>query len=132
MKKLVEEAIKASKHAYAPYSNYHVGAAIQMKDGTIITGANIENASYGLTNCAERTALFYAYSQGYSKDDIIEMAVVAGEDKIGTPCGACRQVMSELVPMEAPIIMGTLNGKTKETNMKELLPFAFSSGDLDE
>lgn len=130
MKKVIEEAIAASENSYSPYSNYRVGAAILMKDGVIVTGTNVENASYGLTNCAERTALYTATTMGYTRDDIVEMAVVAGEETIGSPCGACRQVMSELVPMDATIYMSNLKGKNIETTMKELLPFAFNSSDL--
>lgn len=132
MNKLIKSAIEASKNAYAPYSNYQVGAAILMKDGKIITGVNVENASYGLTNCAERTALFTAIAEGYTKDDIKEMAIVAGEQTIGTPCGACRQVMSELVPKDAVLYLSNNKGKHIESNMVELLPMAFSSEDLDD
>lgn len=129
--KVLAEAFKAMENAYAPYSNYHVGACVELKNGEMIWGANIENASYGLTNCAERNAIFATYSKGYRKDDIRYLAIVSDGERIGTPCGACRQVLSELLGNEIPIILS--NGKdTMVTNMQELLPFQFSSEDLDK
>lgn len=125
MKELIEKAIDARKHAYIPYSNFAVGAAIQLKNGTIITGANIENASYGLCNCAERTALFTAYASGYRKEDIVAMAVSGNTSGPISPCGACRQVMNELVGKEIPIYLVNLKGAVKETTVKELLPYSF-------
>ena len=85
------QAFAAMKNAYAPYSKYHVGACVKTKDGTYIQGANIENASYGLSNCAERSAIFAAYSQGYRKQDIVSLAIVSDGKRIGTPCGAIRK-----------------------------------------
>ncbi len=129
--KLVKAAIEASKNSYSPYSNYPVGAAIEMNDGTIITGVNVENASFGLTNCAERTALFTAKTLGYKKEDIKAMSIAAGQEEIGAPCGACRQVINELVPKSAPLYLSNLKGKVKESSIKELLPFSFGPEDLD-
>ena len=127
---LVKEAFKAMENAYAPYSNYHVGACVLCKDGTLFYGANIENASYGGTNCAERSAVFAAYSRGYRKDDIEALAIVSDGKRIGAPCGICRQVLSELLNQHTPIILS--NGKeTMETDIDALLPFQFSSEDLD-
>jgi len=131
MKKLIDSAIKASQNAYAPYSKYRVGAAILMKDGNIITGVNVENASYGLTNCAERSALFSAISQGYKKEDIEAMSIIAGEEVIGAPCGACRQVMYELVPKEAKLYLSNLKGEYEVSSTEKLLPGAFGPEDLD-
>ncbi len=123
---LIDTAIEAAKNAYVPYSKFNVGAAILMKDGTILKGANVENASFGLCNCAERTVLFYAYAQGYRKEDIIKLAVVADTSEGVSPCGACRQVMSELLELECPILLSNIK-KTdvKETNIQELLPYIF-------
>ncbi len=90
---LLETAAKAARLAYAPYSNYQVGAALLCADGDVFTGCNVENASYGLTNCAERTAIFSAIAAG--RKDFVAMAVVAGGESMPYPCGACRQVLSE-------------------------------------
>lgn len=122
---LVQEAINARKNTYSPYSKFSVGAAILMRDGKVIHGANIENASYGLSNCGERSALFHAYSLGYRKSDIIMMAVTADTLNPVSPCGACRQVMNELLTKDTPILLSNITGKIKETNMRELLPYAF-------
>ena len=127
---LVEKAFEAMKNAYAPYSNYHVGACVLCNDGATFKGANIENASYGATNCGERSALFAAYSNGYRKDDIKAISIVSDGKRIGTPCGICRQVLSELLNHDTPIILS--NGKeTKITNVNELLPDSFGVEDLD-
>ena len=94
---LIEEAFKAMENSYAPYSNFHVGAAVLTKDGKVFWGANIENASFGATNCGERSAIFAAYSNGYRKDTIEALAIVSDGDRIAAPCGICRQVLSELI-----------------------------------
>ena len=126
---LLKHAFKAMENAYAPYSNYHVGACVSCKDGKYFYGANIENASYGATNCAERSAIFAAYSYGYRKDDIDAIAIVSDGDRIGAPCGICRQVLSELLNQDTPIILS--NGKEiKETNIDELLPMQFKMEDV--
>lgn len=122
---LVLEAIKARKNTYSPYSKFGVGAAILMKDGKVIHGANIENASYPLSNCGERSALFHAYSLGYRKEDIVMMAITADTLNPVSPCGACRQVINELVPKDTPILLSNLTGKIKETTIRELLPYSF-------
>ncbi|CCV65734.1 Cytidine deaminase (Cytidine aminohydrolase) [Paracholeplasma brassicae] len=122
---LVAQAILARKQTYSPYSKFGVGAALLMKDGTIIHGANIENASFGLSNCGERSALFSAYSQGYRKEDIVAMAITGQTEGPISPCGACRQVMNELLPKDAPVYLSNLKGDIKETNIKELLPYSF-------
>lgn len=126
---LIEEAFKAMKHAYAPYSNYHVGACVRCKDGTLFYGANIENASYGLSCCAERNAIFSAYSNGMRKEDIEAIAIVSDGATLATPCGACRQVLVELLQPHTPIYLsnGTVN---KDTDIRELLPMSFTSEDL--
>ncbi len=126
---LIEEAFKALKNAYVPYSSYPVGACVLSKDGHKFYGCNIENASYGATNCGERTAIFSCYASGYRKDDIEAIAIVSNGKRIGTPCGICRQVLSELLNPETPIILATRDD-VMYTNIKELLPYNFSSEDL--
>ena len=130
MKKLMEAAVKAMENAYVPYSKFQVGAALLLKNGEIITGCNVENASYGLCNCAERTALFRAYALGYRKDDIIAMSVAGATDGPISPCGACRQVMAELLNAKTPVYLTNVKFDVKETNVEELLPYSFSGSDL--
>ena len=126
---LVNKAFEAMENAYAPYSNYHVGACVLCSDGTYFLGANIENASYGATNCGERSAIFAAYSNGYRKNDIVALAIVSDGEKIAAPCGICRQVLSELINMDTPIYLS--NGKLEKTKtIAELLPMSFTSEDL--
>ena len=126
-------AKQAYDNAYVPYSNFRVGAVLILKDGTTISGSNIENASYGLTNCAERSALFAAYSKGLRKDDIEEIVIIANPVKgITSPCGACRQVITELMKEDAVVTMINLQKEVFTCTVKELVPFAFTSGDLHE
>ncbi len=126
---LLKKAYEAMDNAYAPYSNFHVGACVKTKDGKYHMGANIENASYGLTNCAERSALFHVFSLGYRQDDIESMAIVGQGNTLITPCGACRQVLVELLKKDTPIVLGT-GEKVLVTNIVELMPMAFTSDDL--
>ncbi|MDD4213083.1 MAG: cytidine deaminase [Bacilli bacterium] len=130
MDKLYEKALESFHHSYSPYSHFAVGASILLKDGTIVGGTNIENASYGLSNCAERSALFAVYSLGYKKDDILSMMVLANTPKPVSPCGACRQVMHELLPERADIILTNLKRDMKIVKANELLPYAFTDSDL--
>lgn len=126
---ILDVAFDAMKHAYAPYSRYHVGACVKTKDGKLIPGVNIENASFDLTNCAERSAVFAAYSLGYRKEDIEAIAIVSDGEKLAAPCGACRQVLVELLLQNTPIILS--NGReSKLTNIAELLPMSFTSEDV--
>ena len=126
-------AKKAYDNAYTPYSKFNVGAVLILNDGRTISGSNIENASFGLTNCAERSALFSAYSQGIRKDDILEIIILANPTTgIISPCGACRQVISELMNGDATVTMFNLNKETRVCSVKDLSPFAFTSGDLHE
>jgi len=127
-KRLIEEAFKARNYAYVPYSNFQVGAALLAKDGKVFRGCNIENASYGMTNCAERTALFKAYSEGVTQFD--SLIVVADTDGPVSPCGACRQVISELCDAEMEVILTNLKGDIQRISVKDLLPGAFSPDDL--
>ena len=128
--KLISEAKNARKLSYSPYSRFKVGASLLTKDGKVFVGANIENASYPLCMCAERNALYNAMMNGYKKDDFEALAVCAESDEPCSPCGACRQVISELFPKNAPIYMCNTKGDVKETTIEELLPFAFSDEDL--
>ncbi|MBE0701079.1 MAG: cytidine deaminase [Acholeplasmataceae bacterium] len=130
--KNIEEALLARSRAYTPYSNFKVGAAILLKDGTFVHGANIENASFGLSNCAERSALFSLYSQGYKKEDIVSITIIANDKGPVSPCGACRQVMHELLPKDAKIILANTHGKTMETTTDGLLPYAFIFNEVND
>lgn len=124
---LVDAAIKARLNAYAPYSNYLVGAALLMSDGRIVTGCNVENASYGLSMCAERSAVFVA--AGVGNRSIYACVVVTADG--GTPCGACRQVLSEFHDDDHPmqIIAVTLDGAITMNNwLRDLLPSGFGFG----
>lgn len=127
---LIQQAIEARQKAYVPYSKFSVGAALLTKDGKVYKGCNVENASYGLTNCAERTALFKAVSEGDTEFSAI--AVVADTNGPVSPCGACRQVMVELCKPDTKIYLSNLRGDILETSVTELLPGAFSSEDLHE
>ena len=130
-KKLMNEALIAREElSYSPYSKFKVGAALLTKDGRIFRGANIENAAYGLCMCGERNAIFNAYMHGVKKDDIEALAIVADTDEPVSPCGSCRQVISELFPKDGLIILFNLKGDIKETNIKELLPFSFDQEDV--
>ena len=126
---ILSRAYKAMENAYAPYSNFFVGACVKTKDGNYFIGANVENASYGLTNCAERNAIFQAYSNGYRQDDIEAIAIVGKGNTLITPCGACRQVLVELLKRDTPIVLGTKE-KVIVTNIEELMPMAFTNESL--
>jgi cytidine deaminase len=128
IKPLIDQAIEARKHAYTPYSNFQVGAAVLTKNNHVFLGCNIENASYGLTNCAERTAIFKAISEG--EKDIEAIVVVGDTDGPIAPCGACRQVMAEFCDENTKVILTNLKGDVIETTIKQLLPGFFSSKDL--
>ncbi|MCD8027959.1 MAG: cytidine deaminase [Erysipelotrichaceae bacterium] len=121
---LVNEAFVASQNAYTPYSHFAVGACVLLKNGQMIHGCNIENAAYGSTMCAERNAIFATYCQGYRQDDIAALAIVADCSPLVSPCGACRQVLSELLDSHTPIILGCKE-YYEVTNMEELLPRMF-------
>lgn len=127
---LINEAKEARNMAYTPYSKFNVGAALLTKDGKVYKGCNIENASYSMTNCAERTALFKAISEG--DKDFVAIAVIADTKRPVSPCGACRQVISELCPKDMKVILTNLQGDIQEINVEDLLPGAFSAEDLDE
>ena len=126
---LLQHAFEAMEHAYVPYSHYRVGACVLLRDGVIVKSANIVNASFGLTNCAERSALFAAYSAGYRKRDIKALAIVSEGAYLAAPCGAGRQVIVELMEEDTPIYLS--NGKeVVSTTIKELLPMSFTEKDV--
>lgn len=126
MEELGKAAVKAREQAYVPYSKFKVGAAVLGKSGQIFTGCNIENASYGLSNCAERTAIFKAVSAG--ETELTTIAVVADTPGPVSPCGACRQVMAEFGIRQ--IILMNLKGDRRLVTMDELLPFSFAKVDF--
>ncbi|MFX3616055.1 MAG: cytidine deaminase [Sporolactobacillus sp.] len=128
-KKLIQAAAEAMNHAYVPYSHFQVGAALLTKSGKIISGFNIENAAYSVCNCAERTAMFTAFAEG--ERDYAAIAVIADSPRPCAPCGACRQVMSELCPATMPVILANTKGMVQHTTVAELLPGAFYSEDMN-
>ena len=123
---LVKKAYEAMENAYAPYSNFKVGAALLTEDGKVFTGCNVECASFGGTNCAERTAVFKAVSEGYKKYTAI--AVVGASHGHTHPCGICRQVLNEFAP-DIDVILDN-HGEILVVNLKEMLPYAFGPSDL--
>ena len=126
-RRLVAAAHRAAQAAYAPYSKFRVGAAVLASSGKIFTGANVENASYGLSNCAERTAVFQAVAAGERK--IVAVAVYTPTRKPTLPCGACRQVINEFGP-KAVILCACRSGERLETTLDQLLPGAFGRRNL--
>ncbi len=128
-KRLLEQAKEAKSGAYAPYSRFHVGAALLCANGRVYTGANIENASYSVTCCAERVALFKAVSEG--ERAFLAIAVTSDSDKPTYPCGVCRQALSEFSPrMDVIAADGALDHQT--TTLDSLLPCAFSGKDMEK
>ena len=125
---LLAQSKIARETAYVPYSKFPVGAALLAEDGTVFHGCNVENASYGLTNCAERTAIFKAVSQGVKTFKAI--AIVADTEGPCSPCGACRQVIAEFCKGDMPVYLTNLKGDVLETTVAELLPGAFTPEDL--
>lgn len=131
---LVEKALEARRFSYAPYSDFRVGAALLAKDGRIFTGCNVENASYGVTNCAERTAVFKAVSEGAR--DFTAIAIVGGlgealPEEIAAPCGTCRQVLAEFCELDDfLVLLGKGDLTWEEYTLKELLPLSFSGRNL--
>ncbi len=132
--RLIDSALEARKNAYAPYSGYYVGAALLCSGGGIVTGCNVENASYGATNCAERTAVFKAVSEGMQRFTAI--AIAGGKDRekasdYAYPCGVCRQVLREFcVPEEMTVIVCRSREDYKEMTLAELLPNSFGPENL--
>jgi cytidine deaminase len=123
---LIREAREARERAYAPYSAFRVGAAVLTRDGRVFRGCNVENASYGLTLCAERVALSLAVAEGCSRGDFTHLAVIADTDEPVAPCGACRQVMMELAGPDFIVIQANLRGAISQNTLATLLPGAFA------
>ncbi|WP_150844395.1 MULTISPECIES: cytidine deaminase [unclassified Clostridium] len=128
IKGLVKLAIEAREKAYVPYSKFKVGAAIEMEDGSVFTGCNIENASYGATNCAERTAIFKAVSEGHT---IMKKIAIVGDMLAFTaPCGICRQVIAEFAAKDIEIVLIKNQDEYIVKTLEEILPGAFTKEDL--
>ncbi len=123
--KLIQAAIDSKEKAYAPYSKFNVGAALLTTDNEIFTGANVENASYSLTMCAERIAVYKAVVAGKKKYKSV--AIAGNTDEPLAPCGACRQVLAELCGSDLDVIMISRTGDTKKVKLNELLPYSFKS-----
>ncbi|MFR3850307.1 MAG: cytidine deaminase [Streptococcus salivarius] len=122
---VIKAAQEAAENAYVPYSRFRVGAALLTKDGQIFQGCNIENASFGLTNCGERTAIFKAVSEGHSDFEV--SCIVYGDTKDPiSPCGACRQVMVEFLKSDSKVILIAEDNSTVEMTVGELLPYSFT------
>ncbi|HEL1619386.1 TPA: cytidine deaminase [Streptococcus suis] len=121
---LLDLVVENSRHAYVPYSHFPVSAVLVAKDGQIFTGVNIENASFGLTNCAERTAIFKAVSEGVR--DFSEIVIYGETEKPISPCGACRQVMAEFFEQDLKVTLVAKDKSTVEMTVGELLPYSFT------
>ena len=121
---LIDLAVEVSQQADVPYSHFPIGAVLLTKDGEIYTGVNIENASFGLTNCGERTAIFKAVSEGAR--DFKELIIYGQTEKPISPCGACRQVMAEFFEPDLPVTLVSKDKSTVVMTVKELLPYSFT------
>ena len=127
---LLQQALVARSKAYTPYSHFKVGAALVGEDGVIHHGCNVENAAFGPTNCAERTALFRAIADGHPPRKFQAIAVIGETEGPIAPCGVCRQVLMELCDPEMPVILGNLKGDYIQTTVSALLPGAFTQKDI--
>jgi cytidine deaminase len=125
---MIEKLLELQKNSYSPYSNYKVSAIVVMKDGIEFKGVNVENASYGATVCAERSAILSAISNGYKKGDFKELHIMTSNK--GTPCFLCRQVISELFDKDVQVICYSTNGESKTYTVEELCPYPFGEDDL--
>ena len=121
---LIDLVVETTKNAYVPYSHFPVGAVLVAKNGQVFTGVNIENASFGLTNCGERTAIFKAVSEGAR--DFQELIIYGQTEKPISPCGACRQVMAEFFEPDLPVTLVSKDKSTVVMTVKELLPYSFT------
>nr|WP_229031534.1 cytidine deaminase [Streptococcus anginosus] len=124
---MIDLAIETSKKAYVPYSHFPIGAVLVAKNGQIFTGVNIENASFGLTNCGERTAIFKAVSEGVT--DFEELIVYGETEQPVSPCGACRQVMAEFFSKDLKVTLVAKDKSTVVMTVRELLPYSFTNLD---
>ncbi len=125
-------AVLARSRSYSPYSKFAVGAVCILNSGEYVLGCNVENAAYGVTNCAERTALFSVIANGYNPKDIVEIIIIADTVKPVSPCGACREVMKELLNADTTVTLFNLNKDVITLKVKDLLPYGFDKGDLNE
>ncbi|UYG97515.1 cytidine deaminase [Cytobacillus firmus] len=123
---LMESARSMKERAYAPYSKFPVGAALLLKDGTVINGVNVENVSLGATNCAERTAIFTGIASGYKKGDFQAIAVAGDTADFLPPCSICRQVLAEFCLPDMPVYLTNEKQEILELTLKDLLPYAFT------
>ncbi len=127
---LLESARAVKSNAYMPYSKFPVGAALLLKDGSIINGVNVENVSFGATNCAERTAIFTAITKGYQKGDFQAIAISGATEDYLPPCSICRQVLVEFCSPDMPVYLTNAKKECKELTLKELVPYAFTELDM--
>lgn len=127
---LFEDCTKAQKLSYSPYSNFRVGACIYTADGKKIYGANIENSSYGLSMCAERTAMFEARLQGYKPEEQLVLGIKGDSSTYAYPCGACRQVMLELLTPQTPVVIFSQSGEAVISTVAGLMPYYFTKENL--
>lgn len=127
-KELALKAVEAKNNAHAPYSNFRVGAALLTENNELYTGCNVENASYGLSNCAERTAIFKAVSEGKKK--FAKIAIASDAESFCPPCGACRQVMLEFMDPEAVVVLINPQNEIKEFTLNQLIPYNFNDNFL--
>ena len=125
-----DELIKLLDKAYAPYSEFHVAAMLEMKDGKYIPGVNVENSSYGATLCAERNAITTAISMGYKKGDFKKIYLMVSGEKLSKPCFMCRQVMTEFFDRDSEVVLMGKNGETQIFKVSELCPYPFDESDL--
>lgn len=131
LEKMYEEVKRINEYSYSPYSNYRVSACILAKDGSLISAINVENASYGLSMCAERSALFKAISLGYKPNDFLKIMIYTNRlDSMPYPCGACLQVISELMGLDADVIIVNDNHQFEIHKVKDMLPYAFLKENL--
>ena len=126
--KLLREASLAKVHSYSPYSKFRVGAAVIMKNGEVISGANVENASYPCCICAERNVLSSAYGKGYRKEDIVALALSSDNKEFIYPCGMCAQVIGELMDPDCNVYLINSKGDVKEMKVRKLSPYQFTLG----
>lgn len=125
LERMYDKAYEAYLNSYSPYSKFKVGAAVLLKSGDIVIGTNVENSSYGLTCCAERNALFNTYSLGYRSFDIDKLMIIGNTDDPVSPCGACRQVIMELMNENSDVILTNLYKDIKIMKVRDLIPYVF-------
>ena len=130
MNKYIELVVKTSKKAYTPYSKFNVGCVIVLNNGETVAGYNIENCAFPATCCAERVALFKMHTMGYRSKDVKEVYIYNKNEKFTSPCGVCRQVMSELLHLDTKVILVNGSQKTKEFSVDQLLPLSFQGESL--